>query len=87
LFVGLIAAAVASERLIMIVGVPKEIQVHESRSSMFHLKESQSLFMQDTRVFIEDKAGVGSSITNEEFIAAGATIVPSADDVWQKGQI
>jgi alanine dehydrogenase len=33
---------------------------------------------------IQDGAGVASAITNEDFIQAGATIVATADDVWQK---
>ena len=59
----------------MIVGVPKEIKVHESRVAI--TPEGVSEFVHAGHsVIIEDKAGVGSSITNEEFIAAGATIVP-----------
>ncbi len=33
-------------------------------------------------VLIEKDAGAGSSLPDEEFIAAGATILVSADDVW-----
>ncbi|MEY3218215.1 MAG: hypothetical protein RLY96_678 [Actinomycetota bacterium] len=70
----------------MIVGVPKEIKVHESRVAI--TPEGVSEFVHAGHsVIIEDKAGVGSSITNEEFIAAGATIVPTADDVWQKADL
>jgi alanine dehydrogenase len=70
----------------MIVGVPKEIKVHESRVAI--TPEGVSEFVHAGHsVIIEDKAGVGSSITNEEFITAGATIVPTADDVWQKADL
>ena len=70
----------------MIVGVPKEIKVHESRVAITPEGVSEFVHAGHT-VIIEDKAGVGSSITNEEFIAAGATIVPTADDVWQKADL
>jgi alanine dehydrogenase len=38
-------------------------------------------------VYVEAGAGVGSSITDDEYTAAGATILPSADDVWAKGDL
>jgi alanine dehydrogenase len=70
----------------MIVGVPKEIKVHESRVAITPEGVSEFVHAGHT-VVIEDKAGVGSSITNEEFSAAGATIVATADDVWQKADL
>jgi alanine dehydrogenase len=62
----------------MIVGVPKEIKVHESRVAITPEGVSEFVHAGHT-VIIEDKAGVGSSISNEEFVAAGATIVASAE--------
>jgi alanine dehydrogenase len=38
-------------------------------------------------VLIQDCAGVASAITNEDFKQAGATIVATADDVWQKADL
>ena len=38
-------------------------------------------------VFVEKDAGVGSRILDSDFVAAGATILPSADDVWQTGDL
>ena len=70
----------------MIVGVPKEIKVHESRVAV--TPEGVSEFVHSgNAVIIEDGAGLGSAITNEDFVAAGATIVPSADDVWSKADL
>ena len=70
----------------MIVGVPKEIKVHESRIAI--TPEGVSEFVHAGHiVVVEDNAGVGSSITNEEFIAAGASIVATADDVWKKADL
>ncbi len=41
----------------------------------------------DHQVFIESGAGLGSSISDEEFHSAGATILPSADAVWDEGDL
>ena len=70
----------------MIVGVPKEIKVHESRVAI--TPEGVSEFVHEGHsVLIQDGAGVGSAITNEDFKQAGATIVAAADDVWQKADL
>ena len=70
----------------MIVGVPKEIKVHESRVAI--TPEGVSEFVHAGHsVLIQDGAGVGSAITNEDFKQAGATIVAAADDVWQKADL
>jgi len=39
------------------------------------------------QVVIEATAGVGSSIPDEDFTAAGAKILPAADDVWAEGDL
>jgi alanine dehydrogenase len=70
----------------MIVGVPKEIKVHESRVAITPEGVSEFIHAGHT-VLIQDSAGVASAITNEDFIQAGATIVSSADDVWQKADL
>ena len=70
----------------MIVGVPKEIKVHESRVAI--TPEGVSEFVHAGHsVLIQDGAGVGSAITNEDFKQAGAIIVATADDVWQKADL
>jgi alanine dehydrogenase len=70
----------------MIVGVPKEIKVHESRVAI--TPEGVSEFVHAGHsVLIQDGAGVASAITNEDFKQAGATMVATADDVWQKADL
>ena len=70
----------------MIVGVPKEIKVHESRVAI--TPEGVSEFVAAGHsVIIEDGAGVGSSLTNEDFIGAGAKIVTDADAVWSSAEL
>jgi alanine dehydrogenase len=39
------------------------------------------------QVFIERGAGLGSAIPDADFEAAGATILPAADDVWSRGEL
>jgi alanine dehydrogenase len=70
----------------MIVGVPKEIKVHESRVAI--TPEGVSEFVHAGHsVLIQDGAGVASAITNEDFKQAGATIVATADEVWQEADL
>ena len=70
----------------MKVGVPREVKNHEYRVAI-----TQAGVLELTRhgheVFIEHDAGVGSSISDDEFVEAGATILPTADDVWATGDL
>ena len=70
----------------MIVGVPKEIKVHESRVAITPEGVSEFVAAGHT-VLIEDGAGIGSAITNEDFINAGATIAPTAAQVWAQADL
>jgi alanine dehydrogenase len=70
----------------MIVGVPREIKVHESRVAITPEGVSEFVHAGHT-VLIQDGAGIASAITNEDFKQAGATIVATADDVWQKADL
>jgi alanine dehydrogenase len=70
----------------MIVGIPQEIKIHESRVAVTPEGVSEFVHAGHT-VIIQDGAGVGSSITNEEFVAAGASIVANADEVWAKADL
>ena len=70
----------------MLVGIPKEIKSHESRVAI--TPEGVSEFVHSGHsVIIEQGAGSGSSITDEDFIDAGASIVASADQVWQSAEL
>jgi alanine dehydrogenase len=70
----------------MLVGVPKEIKVHESRVAITPEGVFEFVHAGHT-VLIQDGAGVGSAITNEDFTQAGASIVATADEVWQKADL
>ena len=65
----------------MRIGVPKEVKNHEYRVAITPIGVHE-LVSHGHEVQVEKNAGVGSQIDDAEFVAAGATIVDSADDVW-----
>src|SRR5216684_1063811 len=70
----------------MIVGVPKEVKDHETRvglvpSGVTALRESGH------RVLVQTNAGAGSSIPDQDYLDAGAEILPTAEDVWFKSDL
>ncbi|HEY7932179.1 MAG TPA: alanine dehydrogenase [Acidimicrobiales bacterium] len=70
----------------MIIGVPKEIKKDEYRVALTPAGVRE-LVGGDHRVLIERGAGVGSSIDDAAYVANGATIVESADDVWAESEL
>lgn len=65
----------------MRVGVPKEIKPDENRVALTPAG-AHTLVSHGHKVFIESGAGVGSGFEDADYIAAGATILPSAGEVW-----
>src|SRR5215475_6347939 len=70
----------------MKVGVPSEVKNHEYRVAITPAGVHE-LVRSGHAVFIQKDAGTGSSIPDADFVAAGATILPAADDVWQVGDL
>ena len=70
----------------MKVGVPKEVKNHEYRVAITPAGVHE-LARNGHEVFVETDAGVGSSISTAEYVAAGAQILPTADDVWKTGDL
>ncbi len=65
----------------MIIGVPTEIKTRENRVGIN--PGGVSMLVRDGhRVLIQKGAGVGSGIRDQDFEAAGATIVASAAEAW-----
>jgi alanine dehydrogenase len=71
---------------LMKVGVPAEVKDNEFRVAITPAGVHE-LARAGHGVFIEAGAGAGSSLPDEEFAAAGATILPTADDVWETGDL
>lgn len=61
----------------MIIGVPKEIKNNENRVAITPAGV-KVLSSKGHRVIIEENAGIGSGISNEDYISAGAEIIPAA---------
>lgn len=70
----------------MKVGVPREVKNNEYRVAITPAGVMEFV-RNGHEVLIEHDAGVGSSLPDEEFIAAGATILPTADDVWAGAEL
>ena len=70
----------------MKVGIPREVKVNEYRVAITPAGVKE-LVKHGHEVFVEKEAGAGSSITDDEFVASGATILGSADDVWAEGDL
>ncbi len=65
----------------MIIGIPAEIKVDENRIAM-PPTGVQQLVSHGHSVYVQQGGGLGSAFTDEEYIAAGAQILPTAADVW-----
>ncbi|MFW3168978.1 alanine dehydrogenase [Geodermatophilus sp. CPCC 206100] len=65
----------------MQVGVPREVKNREYRVALTPAGVTELVRAGHT-VLVERGAGEGSSIPDTDFTAAGARIVPAADDVW-----
>ena len=63
----------------MIVGVPKEIKTDEYRVAMIPVGVEE-LTRAGHQVLIQAGAGQGSGISDEQYAAHGAEIVPTAED-------
>src|SRR6516162_8197592 len=70
----------------MVIGVPKEIKDHETRvglvpSGVSALREAEH------EVLVETHAGKGSSVTDREYMQAGAAIIQDPAELWLKADL
>ncbi|GAA3016534.1 alanine dehydrogenase [Actinokineospora globicatena] len=70
----------------MKIAVPREIKNHEYRVALTPAG-AHELTSRGHDVFVEAGAGLGSAITDEEYLAAGAKVLATADDVWAEGDL
>jgi alanine dehydrogenase len=68
------------------VAVPREIKNHEYRVALTPAGVHE-LTSHGHDVFVEAGAGLGSSIPDEEYLAAGAKILATAEEVWAEGDL
>ncbi|CAB4774262.1 unannotated protein [freshwater metagenome] len=70
----------------MLVGVPKEIKVHESRVALTP-EGVFELVRFGHKVVVEKGAGLGSAISDEDFTAAGAQIESDVAKIWASADL
>jgi alanine dehydrogenase len=68
------------------IAVPREIKRHEYRVALTPAGVHE-LTGRGHDVFIETGAGLGSSISNDEYVAAGAKILASSEETWAEGEL
>jgi alanine dehydrogenase len=70
----------------MKVGVPKEIKNNENRVGLVP-SSVHELTHHGHEVLVETKAGIGAGLTDAEFAEAGARIVATAEEVFDKAEM
>jgi alanine dehydrogenase len=70
----------------MIVGVPKEIKTDEYRVAMIPVGVEE-LTRMSHRILIQEGAGQGSGISDDEYAQHGAEIVSRADEIWTRADL
>lgn len=70
----------------MIIGVPKEIKNHEYRVGMIPASVRE-LISHGHDVFVETKVGSGIGFTDDDYIAVGASILPTAEGIFAKAEM
>ena len=79
-------AMASAAPVIRTVGVPREVKTAEHRVAMTPdgVRELERFGVD---VLVETGAGEGASITDADYIAAGADIVPTAGDAWAQDMV
>ena len=70
----------------MLIGVPKEIKNRENRVGVVPGGVAQ-LIAAGHKVIIQKGAGLGAGIPDEKFVAAGAQIVDTKEDIWGRAEM
>ena len=70
----------------MLIGVPREIKDNENRVAIVPAGVD-ALVRAGHKVLVETNAGLGSGITDEEYKAAGAEIVATAAEVYERAEM
>ena len=70
----------------MIIGIPKELKNNEFRVSATP-SGVHALVQAGHQVIVESGAGIGSAITDSNFISVGARITESVGDLWREAEL
>jgi alanine dehydrogenase len=70
----------------MIIGIPKEVKNRENRVAIVPGGVGQ-LVAAGHKVFVQKSAGVGAGIPDAKYVAAGATIRDTAEQIWAEAEM
>lgn len=70
----------------MRIGIPAEVKNHEYRVAITPAGVHR-LVAEGHQVLVQAGAGTGSAIADADYAAVGATIVPTAAEVWQQAEL
>jgi len=70
----------------MIIGVPREVKDHETRVGLVPSGVS-ALVEAGHQVLVQARAGAGSTLHDDEYVAAGARIVNTPAEVWSQADL
>ena len=70
-----------AHQFIMIIGVPKEIKNNENRVAVTPAGVAE-LTKHGHTVYVQSTAGVGSGFEDDEYVAAGANMLPNIEEVY-----
>ncbi len=70
----------------MLIGVPKEIKVHEYRVGLTPAS-ARELALHGHQLLIQRGAGAGIGLLDEDYIAVGAEIVDGADEIFARAEM
>jgi alanine dehydrogenase len=70
----------------MLIGVPKEIKTHEYRVGLVPASVRE-LVLNGHEVIVESAAGAGIGLGDDAYVAAGARIMPNAQEVFATSEM
>jgi alanine dehydrogenase len=70
----------------MLIGVPKEIKNHEYRVGLTPAA-AKEFVANGHSVMVQDNAGTAIGFTNEQYLAAGAEIAATAEEIFDKAEM
>jgi len=70
----------------MLIGIPKEIKNNEFRVAMVP-SGVRTLIEHNHQVLVEKSAGDGAGISDEEYLEAGARLVPGSESIFKEAEL
>lgn len=70
----------------MIIGVPKEIKSNENRIALLPVG-AEDFVEHGHTVLVEKSGGIGSGISDEEYVKAGASIIDTPEEIFEKADM